>query len=62
MIAAGLNIGSLKLKAVKSQNGGLVMAGRVTPLVDHHKRLGARFTEFGGWEMPFSTPALLTSI
>ncbi|NLA58301.1 MAG: glycine cleavage system aminomethyltransferase GcvT [Firmicutes bacterium] len=28
------------------------MAGRVTPLDDHHKRLGARFTEFGGWEMP----------
>ncbi|NLA58304.1 MAG: glycine cleavage system aminomethyltransferase GcvT [Firmicutes bacterium] len=28
------------------------MAGRVTPLVDHHRALGARFTEFGGWEMP----------
>lgn len=23
-----------------------------TPLYENHKRLGARFTEFGGWEMP----------
>ena len=23
-----------------------------TPLYDNHKRLGARFTEFGGWDMP----------
>ncbi|NLJ68405.1 MAG: glycine cleavage system aminomethyltransferase GcvT [Firmicutes bacterium] len=28
------------------------MAGRVTPLAAKHKALGARFTEFGGWEMP----------
>ena len=28
------------------------MAGNVTPLAASHKALGARFTEFGGWEMP----------
>ncbi|NMB12426.1 MAG: glycine cleavage system aminomethyltransferase GcvT [Firmicutes bacterium] len=28
------------------------MAGNVTPLAARHKALGARFTEFGGWEMP----------
>lgn len=25
---------------------------RVTPLLEEHKRLGAKLTEFGGWEMP----------
>ena len=28
------------------------MAANVTPLAPNHKALGARFTEFGGWEMP----------
>lgn len=28
------------------------MDSKVTPLVASHKALGARFTEFGGWEMP----------
>lgn len=28
------------------------MAGNVTPLAASHRALGARFTEFGGWEMP----------
>lgn len=28
------------------------MADKVTPLAPSHKALGARFTEFGGWEMP----------
>ncbi|NMB46921.1 MAG: glycine cleavage system aminomethyltransferase GcvT [Firmicutes bacterium] len=28
------------------------MAGKVTPLANHHKARGARFTEFGGWQMP----------
>jgi len=27
-------------------------ATRVTPLIDEHRQLGARFAEFAGWEMP----------
>lgn len=26
--------------------------GRATPLLDEHRELGARLTEFAGWEMP----------
>ncbi|NLK08532.1 MAG: glycine cleavage system aminomethyltransferase GcvT [Firmicutes bacterium] len=28
------------------------MAGKTTPLAANHRALGARFTEFGGWQMP----------
>lgn len=28
--------------------------GRSTPLLDRHRALGAKLTEFGGWEMPLS--------
>ncbi|MFN3337900.1 MAG: glycine cleavage system protein T, partial [Thermomicrobium sp.] len=28
------------------------MAPKVTPLIDQHRALGARFIEFAGWLMP----------
>ena len=28
-----------------------------TPLLDRHRALGARLTEFGGWEMPLQYPS-----
>ncbi len=30
---------------------------RQTALIDHHRSLGAKLVEFGGWEMPLSYPA-----
>lgn len=33
------------------------MTGRRSPLHDAHAALGARFTDFGGWEMPLSYPS-----
>jgi aminomethyltransferase len=30
---------------------------RHTPLIDAHRRLGARLVEFGGWEMPLAYPS-----
>ena len=30
-----------------------------TPLYEEHRKLGARFTEFGGWEMPVSYSGLI---
>jgi aminomethyltransferase len=30
-----------------------------TPLFDEHRASGARFTEFGGWEMPVQYAGLL---
>ena len=33
-----------------------------TPLNQSHRDLGARMVDFGGWDMPVSTPVLLMSI
>jgi len=30
---------------------------RTSPLDDRHRALGAKLTEFGGWDMPLSYPA-----
>ena len=30
---------------------------RHTPLIDEHRRLGAKLVEFGGWEMPLAYPS-----
>ena len=32
---------------------------RRTPLYDTHRSLGARFTEFGGWDMPVQYTGIL---
>ena len=45
-------MGALGCARTKNHRGVLNMAGNVTPLAASHKALGARFTEFGGWEMP----------
>jgi len=36
---------------------GPVTAGRASPLAALHRRLGAKLTAFGGWEMPLSYPS-----
>ena len=36
------------------------MSGRSTPLLQSHDELGARFTEFGGWEMPVEYDSIRT--
>jgi aminomethyltransferase len=39
--------------AQKTGSGSL----RQTPLIDAHRRLGAKLVEFGGWEMPLAYPS-----